>query len=166
MNRTAAKRKRRGLNLFDLFVLVVIAAVAILAVYLIGGNRGIASSGTPVKVTYKVEIENVSAKVRDSVQTNVSVRDGVRKTALGTIVSSKYSNTYFMKGNVDTGEVVKATVDNRFNVELTCEAEGLLQNGRITIGDYTMAVGTAVSLQSPGISGTGYCIALNYEEIN
>ena len=166
MNRTSTRKRRAGFNLFDLFVLLVIGAVGALAFILISGNDTIGSGGSPVTVTYRVEIENVSTLVRDSARTNVSVRDGVRKTPLGTITNLTYHNAYFMEGNAETGEVVKATVDNRFNVVLTCQANGVLEGGRVKIGDYTMAVGTAVSLQSTGISGTGYCISLSYEELS
>ncbi|NLT57688.1 MAG: DUF4330 family protein [Clostridiales bacterium] len=158
MNR--AEERRRRFNIFDLFVLALLAAVGFLAFTLIGGNRGLASSDTRVLVTYQVEIENVSARVRDAAVSGVSVRDGVRKTHLGSIVGVRYYNFYRMKGNAETGEVVKGIVDDRYNVVITCEAEGSLAGGRITVGDYVLAVGLPMSVQSSGISGSGYCISV------
>ena len=37
-------------------------------------------------------------------------------------------------------------------------------SGRVVINEYTMGVGTQVALQSAGISGVGYCVALDYVE--
>ena len=63
-----------------------------------------------------------------------------------------------------TGEVKRAEIEGRYNVTVTCKAQGQLRDGRVVINEYTMGVGTQVALQSAGISGVGYCVALDYVE--
>ena len=69
-----------------------------------------------------------------------------------------------MKADMETGEVKRAEIEGRYNVTVTCKAQGQLRDGRVVINEYTMGVGTQVALQSAGISGVGYCVALDYVE--
>ena len=165
MNGTKGSRRRRGVNFFDLFVLLLVVAVGLLAAYFIRGTRVLpATGGTPIEVTYKVEISNVSEQVRDSAKAGVAVRDGVRKSMLGEITEVSASPAFQMKADMETGEVKRAEIEGRYNVTVTCKAQGQLRDGRVVINEYTMGVGTQVALQSAGISGVGYCVALDYVE--
>ena len=153
------------MTFFDLFVLLLVVAVALLAAYFIRGTRVLpATGGTPIEVTYKVEISNVSEQVRDSAKAGVAVRDGVRKSMLGEITEVSASPAFQMKADMETGEVKRAEIEGRYNVTVTCKAQGQLRDGRVVINEYTMGVGTQVALQSAGISGVGYCVALDYVE--
>ena len=164
MNRT--NRRRRGVNFFDLFVLLLVVAVGLLAAYFIKGTKVLPTGGNkPIEVTYRVEIENVSEQVRDSAKVGVSVRDGVRKSALGKVTDVSSSAFFQMKGDAQTGEVRRSEVEGRYNVTVTCTAQGELRGDRVVIIEFSMGVGTQVALQSAGISGTGYCVALNYVEL-
>lgn len=92
--------RRRGVNFFDLFVLLLVVAVGLLAAYFIRGTRVLpATGGTPIEVTYKVEISNVSEQVRDSAKAGVAVRDGVRKSMLGEITEVSASPAFQMKAD-------------------------------------------------------------------
>lgn len=165
MNGNKGSRRRRGVNFFDLFVLLLVVAVGLLAAYFIRGTRVLpATGGTPIEVTYKVEISNVSEQVRDSAKAGVAVRDGVRKSMLGEITEVSASPAFQMKADMETGEVKRAEIEGRYNVTVTCKAQGQLRDGRVVINEYTLGVGTQVALQSAGISGVGYCVALDYVE--
>ena len=152
----------RKITLFDLFLIVAAVVVGYATFVIVSGRRGSTGGGEAVTVIYRVELENVSEAVRDSARVGVQVRDGVRKTPLGEVTGVTSHNTTFIKTDIVTGEVVRSPMEGRYNVILTCEAAGSLVGGRVLIGDYVMAVGTAVSLQSSAISGTGYCISVSY----
>ena len=94
----------------------------------------------------------------------MAVRDGVRKSMLGEITEVSASPAFQMKADMETGEVKRAEIEGRYNVTVTCKAQGQLRDGRVVINEYTMGVGTQVALQSAGISGVGYCVALDYVE--
>ena len=158
-------RSSRGINFFDLFVLLIVAAVLFVAAYFINGSKHLsAGSGTPVTVTYSVEISNLSEQVSKSAVIGSAVRDGVRKSALGTIKKVEVVPTWAMKNDLETGEIKRVEVDGRYTVTVTCEAQGELRGGRIVINEFTIGVGSEIALQSEGISGTGYCVALDFVE--
>ncbi|MBQ3077447.1 MAG: DUF4330 family protein [Clostridia bacterium] len=163
MNRTS---RRRGLNLFDAFVLLLVVAVGLVAFWFIRGTGAAnSSSGTPVAVTYKVELVGLPADIRDSAKTGVAVRDGVRLQNIGTVTEVSSTNYYLMLGDPVTGEVRRSEVEGLYNVTVTCEAVGELRGSRVMIGEYMIAIGQQVAMQSPGISGVGYCVGLDYTEI-
>jgi len=163
VNRTT---RRRGFNLFDLFVLLLVVAVGLVAFWFIRGTgAATGGSGTPVAVTYKVELVGLPAEMRDSAKTGVAVRDGVRLQNIGTVTDVTSSTYFLMLGDPETGEVRRTEVEGLYNVTVTCEAVGEIRGDRVMIGEYLIAIGSQVALQSPGISGVGYCVGLDYSEI-
>jgi len=160
------RSERRGPNLFDLAVLLAVALAIVATLWFAKGRRTGSGSGTEVAIVYRVELEKLSEAVKNNAAPGGAVRDGVRKTPLGEITGVHSFNTPIVKNDAVTGAIVRTAPEGRYSVVLTCEARGRLVNGRILIGDYVMAVGTAVSLQSETISGTGYCISLVFEELS
>ncbi|MPM16513.1 hypothetical protein SDC9_62894 [bioreactor metagenome] len=158
------RRRKSGFNLFDLFILLIVAAAVVLIFWLVGGRKSVAVEGAAVKVTYKVEVTAVTEDYKDSARVGDTVRDGVRKSDLGKITAVKVSPMTSVTSNILTGEAVKAESPTKYKVELTCEADGSLTQGRVSIGSYNIGVGTEIYVQSYGFSGKGYCVAMSYEE--
>jgi hypothetical protein len=158
-------RRRRGINFFDLFVLLMVVAVLLVAAYFINGSKRITTGGgTPVTVTYSVEIKNLSEQVSKSAVIGSAVREGVRKASLGKVKRVEIVPMWYMKNDLETGEIKRVEVDGRYTATVVCEAQGELRGGRIVINEFTIGVGSEIALQSEGISGTGYCVALDYVE--
>lgn len=65
-----------------------------------------------------------ASRVRDSAKAGVAVRDGVRKSMLGEITEVSASPAFQMKADMETGEVKRAEIEGRYNVTVTCKAQG------------------------------------------
>ncbi len=152
------------MNFFDLLILLIVVAAVALLFWLVGGRKSVTAEGNAVKITYKVEVGSVTDDYKDSARVGDTVRDGVRKTALGKITAIKVSPMTSITSNILTGEVIKAESPTKYKVELTCEADGTLTEGRVGIGSFNIGVGTEIYVQSYGFSGKGYCVAMSYEQ--
>ena len=151
------------MNFFDIIILLVVVLAVTLIFWMVGGRQAVSLAGAAVKVTYKVEVGLVTEDYKDSARVGDMIRDGVGKTALGKITAVKVVPMTTITMNPVTGEVVKATSPSKYRVELTCEADGTMTGGRVSIGSFEMGVGTEMFVQSYGFSGKGYCVALSYE---
>jgi hypothetical protein len=134
-------------NIVDLLVLLVIAAVVVFAVVRTTGD---ASQTIPMKVTYVVEEVRQATvdALTKAVQTKAVVRDD-GGTKLGEVVEINASPT--LKEQVTLEGELKAFESPVFSdVAIVLSGEGTIANSTVRIGNVPMRVGKKVVLVGTG----------------
>ena len=153
MEKKQMKKKHR-FNLFDVLIIVLVIAVAAAVFWFFNRDKGgtILAAGT--KVTYQLEITNVPQEVAYSPRIGDYVKEGVRKVRLGKIVGVDVQPYEKLTRNLIDDTINLTPVPDRYTVVITCEADGKLSGGRVSVNGHVFGVGSEIALQSKNFAGT------------
>ncbi len=152
------KRKFR-FNIVDvLIILLVVAAVAVAAKFLIDRSSGSIGGDSKTVITYVVEFNNVEERFADSVKAGDSVQYDVKKVDFGTVVGVQASPYQIISFNYDEQTEVVTTVEGKITLTVTMEAEVTESDRGFERNGSDIRVGQAYSLNFPNFASTGYCV--------
>lgn len=158
---------RWKLNVFDV---VIMAVVLVLAAALVIFWRNTGKSNISVKVTrpvrYTIEINGMVPDGALAIREGDKIYDSVKKYDLGTVRSVRHEPARRLTKDMVTGRTVYAEIPGRITaiIEVVCDCtdEGASVS---TASGYTLQVGKNVFVAGPGYAGSGYIIAISREDV-
>ena len=151
----------------DALILLAVVAVAaiLLYVFVLSEKMSINTiAGTDhVKVSYVVEITNISTEFDDKVSVGESVTDSSKKMPIGTVTAVESQPYVYMGKNLTRGEFVLNTVEDRISLYVTVEADAVLDGISYNIDGYEIYVGKQVHMAFHDLVCSGYCISMDVQ---
>ena len=155
--------KNKKHSLFNLFDIVVIALILILAAVLllvnVGQSRESEDAGT---VTYTMLLEGMRNNSGNLISPGDELVDKVKKYNIGTVVSVDVETAERQVNDYENGGLVDSVVEDQQNAIVIVEADCTETSSQITVdGGYIIRAGLTVSVRGPGYWGTGYIISVD-----
>jgi len=120
--------KKGKFNIIDLIVIIVIIVIAAGAVYKFSGLDKTTKKVSLETVTYQMEIEALRDFSYNNIQIGDTVFDYTSGNAIGTITNVEWLDAK-KPFNTKSGETVEASIENRYDVILTIEAQASVSDG-------------------------------------
>lgn len=129
-------------NAIDLCVLIIVIALAFGAYYKFVVMNKTSSSASTQRIEYKVEIERVRDVALNNLKLGDTLYDKTSGNAIGTITNIE-SEPAEGRIKYDDGSVAVGEVENRYNIILTVEADGVVnESGSFVNRTYELLVGS------------------------
>lgn len=130
------------INIIDLCVIAVLVVLVIGAYYKFVVMDKTSATSTMQKIEYQVRIEKVRSYSLNNIETGDKLYDKTSGNAIGTIVGVE-SEPATEKVRMPDGSIVMGEVENRINIILTVEAEGVVsESGSFVNRTYELLVGS------------------------
>ena len=160
---TGARRKRRGVGILDVVILVVIVAGAIFASRFFGWTSSTPSDAQTSKISFSVELTELEEEFTDNVIIGQDVYDSEKGTYLGK-VSDVSVGKHISKSQPDlSGGVMRSSeVDGLYDIKITVEADASVSSSETSVNGRMIAVGEKICIRTKTIAGEGYCVDLEH----
>ena len=152
-------------NIVDVFLTVILAAIIAVGAIMIGSAFGVdASDKEQMTVKYTIQFKGIEGDFCDNVKVGETVIDAQKRLNLGTVVGVKGSEKYAKDVyDEESGVMVRAEYPDRYTLYITVEAPGYLsEDGKYYVNGVNMAVGNGISIHMKNLCATGY---VSYMEI-
>lgn len=143
------------LNIIDLLIVLLIAAVGTGAYVMFFGRSGGAVQENG-KILYDFEITNVSKDFVDAINPGDPIRDSTRGNDLGTVVSKAYRKATMLNEDLINGKYVIADVPNAYDVVITIEANANITPTNVIVGGAEVKVGKKFFIKGKGYANQGF----------
>lgn len=155
--------RRSFFNVFDIVVLIIIAA---LVVFLFLAREGLGNRASKKNVTYVVEFAMVHENVTPHIQEGDVLVDKVKKFSVGTVEKVEVFPAESYISDLENGGQVKVEEPHYDRVLVTISAEADVTDSEVTVDNgFTVRVGLGVYLRGPGYECTGTVVEMNREEL-
>ena len=175
--KTQKKSGRRGLNVADIIVIVLVLACVALAVWIFGGSA-IFGSSEKVTIEYELWIVDIRNDIASHIKPGAEVTEASRHYHIGTIGDSFNTEPYTYEvyldelydenGNpvegVTDGERVEVEKPGYVSVVLPITAEATVEEDGYYVNGFRICVGGLVYIRTPDFAGAGHVISINVSE--
>jgi len=160
VNTENAKAGRRWRpNLFDLVIVLLIAAVGAVLYMMVRPTAAAVVQTTPMR--YTVEMLNLPEGTHELMQVGDEVIDSSKNYPMGTVVGVEVTPYTIEADDQENGVVRQAPVAGYETVLLTLEADMVVTDSSITTeGGYLVRVGLATKTKGDNFAATGYIVAI------
>ena len=160
------KNKKVRFNGMDVFICIVILAVAAAAVYMLIGRHGVTTGGGAenTAVTMTVELTGQEQNVADAIKVGDAVSIGEKDKAKMTVSDVEVSPAKTIGYDIEAGRILNSEVPGQVDIKVTMTAEGIETDREIKVDNVTMRVGQSAVLSAKGWAGHGYTIGLETGE--
>jgi hypothetical protein len=148
-------------NFFDIVIVAVLAAVAVLLFTIIrgtGDTGGILFAGTQEPVYYTIELQAMRGDSGELIEPGDSLIDRVENRPLGTVVSVELRPAQMLSRDLNTGDFIISEIPERTDAVIVVRAMATITDTQINIGRFTLRAGTRVSVLGPMYHGTGFVV--------
>jgi hypothetical protein len=156
---TEPKKKNRGFNIVDVFIVIIIAAAAA-AAWLIFSGYGTADAPTQVGIEYVIELRDVRDELYQYVKTGVPIIDSSKKYNIGEVINAERTPMIVENYSLKDSVLVLSEKPERSLIRLTVHASAVKEATGYSLGGYHLAVGTQIYVRTPSFCGTGYAISV------
>jgi len=154
--------KKKGiLRFFNLFDIILIGVIIILAVVLVFLSRTgeVDESAAQGTVTYVLELRRMENGSEELVKVGDRLTDKIKKYDIGTVTDVEIKDAATLADDILQGASGDTAFPTGKDVYVTVEAPCTENDTTITVGGgYTIRVGRDVSVRGPGYFGAGYII--------
>lgn len=140
------------LNLIDLLIIMFAAVVAAVVMMFLSANSTINKAQTENKIT--IEVRAVDKNLCDAIEVDKKIYDRVQNKSLGTLVDVRVQPAVEYNISRETGEHVKSSVPDKYNVELDINA----------VSSEDLYVGKMMSVETKDFTAAGYIIKKETKE--
>ena len=176
-DKTKKKSSRKGLNIADVIVIVLVVACVGLAVWIFGGS-GIFGSNETVTIEYELWIVDIRNDIASHIQPGAKVTEASRHYHIGEIGDSFKTEPYTYEvyldelydenGNpvdgITEGEMVEVEKPGYVTVILPITAEATVEEDGYYVNGYKICVGGLIYIRTPDFAGAGHVISMNVTE--
>lgn len=159
MEKKMSGKKRRLLTIFDIIIIVVVIVIGG-AVYLFSSSGGgtSAQSGT---IRYSIEITEMEHGAADLISPGDTLKDNIKKYAIGSVVSVDTSQTVITYIDEGEGNYISAEPVGQRNALIVVEADCTTSDSDITVDSgFKVKCGESVAVSGPGYAGAGHIVAV------
>jgi hypothetical protein len=155
------KKRRWRLNVFDIVIICLAAAAAVIFLRAASSGAGtLISAGKPVTVRYTIELTNMLTPSAELVKAGDRLIDKIEKYALGTVVSAEAAPYIASSKDSVTGDYILTEYLGRQTATILVETQATETDSAISAGGFEIRTGQAVNITGPGYAGLGYIIGV------
>lgn len=150
------------INLFDLFVLLLVFVIAIFGFNRINNNSTFSSVETK-DITFELFIHNVRNVTTNTIKIGDEIKHFETNQIMGEIIEKKVMPA---TKHVETedGKIVTAEMPDRYDMLLTVKGEGIINNVEIILGAKTIRVGSQIKVRTPKYEVETTVFGIYYDE--
>jgi len=158
-NKHAKRKIDWRLNLFDILFIAGVLLIAGLIIGYLGFSGGIfTSSGSRETIHYTIELRGMLDDTAWLPKPGDELIDRIEKRPLGTVVSAEVKPSPSIQKDMFTEQQIMSYWPDRNDAVLVIKAEANVTESRIRIGNFTVRVGTWISVNGPFYTGNGFVI--------
>ncbi|MDR3278350.1 MAG: DUF4330 domain-containing protein [Oscillospiraceae bacterium] len=158
---SSAKKRRWRLNVFDVVIICLAAAAAVVFLKATSSGAGtLISAGKPVTVRYTIELNNMLTPSAELVKAGDKLVDKIEKYALGTVVSAEIGPYVASSKDSVTGSYILTEYLGRQMATILVEAQATETDSAFSVGGFEIRAGQLVNVTGPGYAGIGYVISV------
>ena len=150
------------INLFDLFVLLLLITVAFFVFnrYI---DKRVISTVASREITFKLFVNNVRNVTTDAIQVGDKLRHSETGQMVGELIEKEIMPS---RKHVTTedGTIVNAEIPERYDMFLTVKAEGIVTDKEITVGSGAIRLGTELKVRTNRYGITTTVFDIKYGE--
>ena len=157
-DKTKKKSSRKGLNIADVIVIVLVVACVGLAVWIFGGS-GIFGSNETVTIEYEVTEASRHyhiGEIGDSFKTEPYTYE--------VYLDELYDENGNPVDGITEGEMVEVEKPGYVTVILPITAEATVEEDGYYVNGYKICVGGLIYIRTPDFAGAGHVISINVTE--
>lgn len=134
------------INIIDLLIILVIIAAAIFLVAKMGGTESGDVGGTETgKVTLTFFGDDAPSEVDDKIEIGSPAFEDTTNINFGTVTGCTVEDAYKWSATAD-GTIVKVPVANTSFVTITVEADAVITDSGVVLGDKTYSIGAQYAM--------------------
>jgi hypothetical protein len=149
-------------NIMDLSIILFILLLAGGAYYMFFGGSDKQVTET-TRVVYEFEITNVNKDFVEAITPGDPIRDNIRGSELGTVVSKTSKQATMLNEDLINGRYVIAEVPDAYDVVITLEGEASITPANILVGGAEVKVGKKFSIKGKGYANQGFVTKITLE---
>lgn len=140
------------------FLLLLVLSVLSLVILIIFMHKNENDKSYKTELEYRVAFENTEGIFREKIKEGDVVYSARTMSRLGTVVSVKNTDNYFVYEYDGVAEIVKKEFPDRYNIEVVIKTTADFTEGvGYEAAGVRIAVGRALELRFPDFVGRGYC---------
>lgn len=147
------------INLLDILIIAVLAAVVVVALRFSAPQTVSAKTGD-VKIRYTLELPKKEQGFESQVAVGAEIYDSLRGYDIGKITEVNTQPYMEDVANMAADRVERVPVDGYENVYVTVEANAQVTDYTTAVGAYTVLVGEDVYVRSAGFASSGYVVII------
>lgn len=156
-----SQNTKRGLNAFDIILLIVIVAlVAMIAVWAIKNLPGTADAPGDSSVSYVISVSDLPEGIGEQLaegQKLYSLDSGVY---IGEITAVTVEDHIRIDVDLGSGELVANTVDGRYDIKVTVLANARYSDSGYSVNGVLLSCGETYDIRTSDIALSGSCISI------
>lgn len=154
---TGEKRAFR-INIVDVLLTILIAAVVAVGAFMIGNAFGIdvAADKEQLTIEYTIQFKSIMPEFSDNVSVDDVVIDAQKRLNIGTVKSVTIEPYVKDVYDAETNSVVEATHPDYVTMNIRISAPGYITDEMYYVNGIKMAVGAGISIHTKNFCGTGY----------
>ena len=158
-------KKSFRFNIIDAIIILFILFAGAAAVYFLL-FRGIGNAESKnFTAEYVIESKEIRSEFVNLIKTGDKIIDSQKNEIIGEIISVEYTPSTRTTVNTVTGELIKSTVPERYDVYITISSDDVSYSGNYKIAETVdLFVGSDFSYIVPSYEGVGSCISMNIFE--
>ncbi len=163
MAKEGKRKESRHLNLLDIFIIVIVAA-------LIGGGWYVYHNYTQnqrqnmVDAEYQVEIKGVDQSFVDSITKGDDLRESIKGNALGNVEAIEVTPASNVNTDYLNGRFVAVPVPNKLDLVLKIQSKAVVTDQSISVGGLTIKIGQRLYIKGKGYANQGYILNIDIKE--
>lgn len=153
-----AKKKRR-FNLLDIAIILIVLVLGVFG-YKYLKRTDVVAPNTQ-KIVYQIRTNEIEPIVYDKIAEDTDIYDSIKNYHIGKVTTKELLPAIREVFNEEKNEYEVDEVENKINVLLTIEADGVVSGKDIIVGGaYDLKVGNVAYVKGKGYAAIGYVVAI------
>ncbi len=156
-----SQNTKRGLNAFDIILLLVVAAVVVmLAVWAIGNLPGKEGASGDVSVNYVISVSDLPEGIGEQLAEGQRLYQLDSGVYIGEITAVTVEKHIVKTVDLKKGEPVANTVDGRYDIKITVLANARYGKSGYRVNGVLLSCGETYGIRTSDIALEGSCISI------
>lgn len=151
--------KMKRVNVLDIFIILLVLIVCVFGYSYVKKDNAIITPNTE-KIIYTIKTTNSSMNAYNLIQENTVIYDGAKNYNIGKIVKKEYEPTIVYGVDEKNKEVVVTEKAKEIDILITIEADAIMTDRSIFVGDYEIKIGKEAYVKGKGYAGAGYIVSI------
>ena len=154
--------KIKRLNILDAIIVLIVLVACVFGYFYINKSENTIIPDSTTKVVYQIRTMDSLPETYEMIEEGTTLYDSVKNYVIGTIVKKESLPSERYSYNTKTGEFVKTELpqDSITDILLTVEADAVITDQNISIGDYIIKIGQNAYIKGKGYAGIGYIVSI------
>jgi len=165
-NNPVREKIKWRLNLFDvIFLIIALAAAAVIIIYSLDLGGSIIGGGSRETVVYTMEFREMLPEAAELIKPGDTLIDKVERRPLGTVLSVELTPSLLSQKDWVTGNLVVSEYPGRTTAIVVISSQASVTDRRITLdGGFIVRVGKWATANGPLYNGSGFVLHIERDD--